>query len=61
MLAFRVRTQIIGGAKAPVGVYKLLSLDSHSGKVKDNREFLTYGSLRISRRMMRKSSFQGAM
>ena len=47
VLASRVGTRMIEGAKAPVGVYKLLSLDSHSGKVKDNRDFLAYGSLKV--------------
>jgi len=47
VLASRVGMRKIEGAQAPVGVYELLSLDLHTGKVKNTREFLAFNSLKV--------------
>lgn len=45
VIASRVGTRKIDGAQIPIGVYKLLSLDLHTGKVAGTREFLAFNSL----------------
>ena len=42
VLASNVGMGRVEGAQAPEHVYRLLSLDSNTGKVKDSREFLAF-------------------
>jgi hypothetical protein len=47
VLASNVGMRRVDGAQAPEHVYRLLSLDSNTGEVKDSREFLAFGSLQV--------------
>lgn len=47
VLASMVGMRRVEGAQVPGEVYRLLSLDSNTGEVKDTREFLAFGSLAV--------------
>lgn len=47
VIASRVGTRMVQGAPAPLGLYKLLSLDLHTGEVKDSREVTAFASLEV--------------
>jgi hypothetical protein len=47
VLASMVGMRKVEGAQVPGEVYRLLSLDSNTGEVKDTREFLAFGSLAV--------------
>jgi hypothetical protein len=47
VLASKVGTRNVEGAKMPEQVYQLLSLDVQTGEVKDTREISAFGSLKV--------------
>jgi hypothetical protein len=47
VLASRVEMRRVEGSQNPAAVYQLLSLDAKSGKVRNTREILAFGSLQV--------------
>src|SRR5882672_6189018 len=47
VLASKIGMRKVEGAQIPATVYQILSLDAHTGNVKDSREILAFASLHV--------------